>query len=75
MAIVTDVKSVAETVREQFDTGARAVIRARRAMQDSVDTAAYEVKRRPLFAVAASAALAGVIGCAIGFAFGKCRRT
>ena len=74
MAIVTEVKSVAEAVKQQFDSGSRAAIRARRAVHDGVDTATFQVKRRPWVALGATAVVAGVVGCVIGFASGRCRR-
>jgi ElaB/YqjD/DUF883 family membrane-anchored ribosome-binding protein len=74
MAIVSEVKSVAEAVKQQFDSGSRAAIRARRAVRDGVDTATFEVKRRPWVAVGAAAVAGGVVGCIIGFASGRCRR-
>jgi ElaB/YqjD/DUF883 family membrane-anchored ribosome-binding protein len=74
MAIVTEVKSIAEAVKEQFDSGSRAAFRARRAVQDGADTATFQVKRHPWVAVSAAAAVAGVVGCMIGFACGRYRR-
>lgn len=82
MPMVTDGKAIAEIVKEQLGSslhniedrihrGRREVLRARRALEDGVGSAALKVRRHPGLAVAASVAVGALVGCVIGFACGR----
>lgn len=82
MPTIAEATVMAEAVKERFDTGLRqieqkveqgrrVIAKARNAAEDGVAATVQHVRRHPLRDVAAATAVAALVGCAIGFAFGR----
>ena len=85
MRTVTEAAAIADAVKERLDSGVRqieqtvehgrrVVATGRQAAEDRVAAAAVQVRRHPLRVVAGAAVTAAVLGCVVGFAFGRCAR-
>lgn len=85
MPTIAEASAMAEAVKERFDSGLRQIeqkvdqgrreiAKARNAAEDRVTATVQHVRRHPLRDVAAATAIGALVGCAIGFAFGRCAR-
>ena len=85
MSTITEATAMAEAVKERFgsglrqieqkvEQGRRVIAKGRQAAEDGAAAAALQVRRHPLRIVAGVTAAAAVLGCIVGFAFGRCTR-
>ena len=85
MTTIAEATAMADAVKERFDSGLRqieqtveqgrrVIAKGRQAAEDGVAAAALQVRRHPLRIVAGATAVAAVLGCIVGFAFGRCTR-
>ena len=75
MRTVTDTMAIADTVKDTCEQGRRVMAKGRQAAEeDGMATAVVNMRRRPPGVVATVTAAAAVVGCMVGFAFGRCTR-
>jgi len=85
MTTIAEATAMADAVKERFDSGVRqieqkveqgrrVIAKGRQAAEDGVAVATLQIRRHPLRIVAAVTAAAAVLGCIVGFAFGRCTR-
>lgn len=74
MRTVTDTTAIADAVKDTFEQGRRVFAKGRQAAEEGMATAVVNIRNRPLGVVATVTAAAAVVGCIVGFAFGRCTR-
>jgi ElaB/YqjD/DUF883 family membrane-anchored ribosome-binding protein len=85
MTTIAEATAMVDAVKERLDSGVRQIeqkveqgrrvmAKGRQAAEDGLASAALQVRRHPLRIVAGVTAAAAVLGCIVGFAFGRCTR-
>lgn len=74
MRTVADTTAIAEAVKDTYEQGRRVFAKGRQAAEEGMAAAVVNIRDRPLRVVATVAAAAAVVGCIVGFAFGRCAR-